>query len=148
MPSAVQESIVFLMGRIRLSASLQKKLFGLLSDLAAMTGNSFDAPFRDPEMLAILEDAGLSPFQKGEEAHRRLYRLLNPRLSQAADRFVARKKLLGLPGSIRINAHPFFEEPGLTVEFEVSSAESFRQLAAALQGAAQLPELEGLFQVE
>ncbi len=148
MPTSVQESIVSLMSRIRLSASLQKKFLGLLGDLAAMTGNSFDAPLRDPETLGILQDARLSPFQRGEEVHKRLYRLLNPRLSQATDRFTAKSRQLGLPGSIRINVHPFIEEPGLRIEFDASTAENFRRLAAALQDAAQRPELEELFKIE
>jgi hypothetical protein len=148
MPASAQESISSLMGKIRLSASLQKKSLGVLKDLAGMTGNSFEAPLSDSQVLAVLEDAGLSPFQKGEKVYERLYRLLNPRLSQAGDKFIAQKKLLGLPGSIRINAHPFFEEPGLRVEFDASSVDRFRRQAAALNEAAQSPDLEGLFDLD
>jgi hypothetical protein len=147
-PAQVQECMAALMDRIRLSASLQKKFLGLLDDLACMTGNPFDAPLKAPQVLSILEDAGLSPFQKGERVYDSLYRLMNPRLSQAIDRFQARKRLLKLPGSIQIRSHPFFEEPGLHVEFKASSADSFRNLASALQDAAQSQELEGLFQVD
>ena len=145
MPASAQQSIASLMSRIRLSASLQRKLLGVLNDLAGMKGHPFEAPLEDPQVPAILEDAGLSPFQKGEKIFERLYRLLNPRLSQAEDRFIAKKKLLGLPGSIRINAHPFFEESGLRVEFDASGIDGFRRLATALQEAAQSPEMEGLF---
>jgi hypothetical protein len=148
MPASAQESISSLMGKIRLSASLQKKLLGVLKDLAGMTGNSFESPLCESQVLAILEDAGLSSFQKGEKVYERLYRLLNPRLSQAGDKFIAQKKLLGLPGSIRINAHPFFEEPGLRVEFDASSVDRFRQQAAALNEAAQSTDLEGLFDLD
>jgi hypothetical protein len=148
MSSSPQESIASLMSRIRLSASLQKKLLGVLNDLRGMTGNAFEAPLGDPHVLAVLEDAGLSPFQKGEKVYERLYRLLNPRLSQAGERFIARKQLLGLPGSIRINAHPFFEEPGLRIEFDASNVDRFRRQAEALHEAAQSPDLEGLFDLD
>ena len=50
--------------------------------------------------------------------------------------------------SIRILPHPFFETADLRVEFEASSVERFRELAAALDNAAQSQALEGLFQLE
>jgi hypothetical protein len=143
-----QESVASLMGKIRLSASLQKKLLGELNDLAGMTGNTFEAPLRDPQVLEVLDNAALSPFQKGEKVYDILYRMLNPSLSQAIERFNAQKKRLGLPGSIRINAYPFFEEPGLRVEFDATDAEHFRRLAAALETAAQSPEVDGLFDAD
>lgn len=148
LPAQIQEYVASLMSKIRLSASLQKKFLQLLDDLACMTGAHFDAPLKNPQVISILEDAGLSPFQKGEKVYNNIYRIMNPRFSQAVDRFLAQKKLLRLPGSIQINAHPFFEEPGLRVEFDASSIDRFRQLAAALQDAAQSPELEGLFQLD
>jgi hypothetical protein len=147
-PVPIQEYIASLMNRIRLSASLQKKVLGLLGDLASMKETSLDAPLKEPQLLAMLEDAGLSPFQKGEKVHGFLYRLLNPRLSRATDRFQAQKKLLDLPGSIQIDAHPFFEEPGVHVEFSAPDPERFRRLAASLYEASQSPELDRLFQVD
>ena len=77
-----------------------------------------------------------------------LYRLQHPRLSQAEDRFLAHKKKLALPSTIQIEAHPFFEEPGLHVEFHASSIERFRRLAAALHDAAQSPDIERLFDLD
>ena len=148
LPTGIQECVASLMNRIRLSASLQKKLLNVLDELASVSGNAFDAPLKGAQVLMILEDAGLSPFQKGEKVYDSLYRLMNPRLSQMVDRFTARKKSLKLPGAIQINAHPFFEDPGFRVEFEASNVDCFRQLAAALHDAAQLPEAEELFKVE
>jgi hypothetical protein len=148
LPAGTQECVASLMNRIRLSASLQKKLLNLLDELASVSGNPFDAPLKGAQVLTILEDAGLSLFQKGEKVYDSLYRLMNPRLSQTVDRFLARKKSLKLPGAIRINAHPFFEDPGLRVEFEASSVDCFRQLAAALHDAAQFPEAEELFKFD
>ena len=147
-PPQIQAYIASLMNRIRLSASLQKKVLGLLGDLASMKGTFFDAPLKQPQLLAVLEDAGLSPFQKGEKIHEILYRLVNPRLSLATDRFQAQKKLLDLPGSIQIHAHPFFEEPGVRVEFNASDPERFRRLTASLYEASQSSELDSLFQVD
>jgi len=97
---------------------------------------------------AILDDSRLSPFQKGEVLYEVLYRLKNPRLSQAWERFQAKKKLLGLPGSVRLTPHLFFETADLHVEFDASDVKRFRELSAALQKASQSPELEGLFQLE
>jgi hypothetical protein len=145
MPAQAQSSIAALMAGIRWSASLQKKALQLLDDLAASSGNGFDAPLKDPQVLAILEDGGLSSFQRGEKVYEFLYRLQNPRLSQAEDRFSANRKKLALPGSIQVDPHPFFEEPGLRVAFQASSLERFRQLASALNVAARSPEMERLF---
>ncbi len=148
MPSHVQDSIAALMTRIRLSASLQRKVLALLEDLSAIAEAQLDAPLDHPEVLAILDDSRLSPYQKGEKLHEALYRLRNPRLSQATDRFLAQKKKLGLPGSIQITSHPFFETADLRVEFSASSVERFREQAALLHRAAQLPELKGMFQLD
>ena len=147
-PVQVQAGIASLMNGIRWSASLQKKILSLLDELHATTGSPFDAPLKSPQILVVLEDAGLSPFQKGEKIYEALYRLQNPRLSHATARFLASKDKLALPGSIQIDPHPFFEEPGVRVEFHAPSIEIFRQLAAALQRATQSPDLERLFDLE
>ena len=112
-----------------------------------MAGGEMEAPLDDPGVQAILCDARLSPFQKGEKLHEFLYRMKYPRLSRALDRFQAGKKRLALPGSVRIVPHPFFETADLRVEFQASDAKRFRELAAALHEAAQSPELEELFRV-
>jgi ParB-like chromosome segregation protein Spo0J len=144
----VQTSIAALMNRVRWSASLQKKALQLLDELRTADGSTLDAPLKRPQVRAILEDAGLSPFQKGDKVYEILYRRQHPRLSQAEDRFLAHKKKLALPGSIQIDAHPFFEEPGLRVEFHASGIDRFRQLAAALHAAAQSPDIERLFDLD
>lgn len=148
LPAKIQESIASLMDRIRLSASLQKKLLGLLDELAARTGEPYDAPLTGPHVLLILEDAGLSSFQKGERIYDELYCLANPRLSQAVELFQARKNSLNLPGAIQINAHPYFENPGLRIDFEASDINRLRQLTAALRDAAQSPAAEELFKLD
>lgn len=145
-PDQVQDGVAFIMGKIRLSASSQKKVLDLLEDVSAMTNARLDAPLGSPEVSAILADPRLSPFQKGEKVYEILYRLRNPRLSEALERFLAQKESLRLPGSIRITPHPFFETPDLHVEFDASNIERFRELAAALQRAGQAPQLERLFQ--
>jgi hypothetical protein len=146
-PYPVQNSLSALMTNVRLSASLQKKVLSLLEDLAAITDTELDAPLQSPEVLTILDDSRLSPFQKGEKLHEVLYRLRNPGLSLALERFLAQKKLLGLPGSIRITPHPFFETTDLRVEFQASNIERFREMAAALNNAGRLPELEEMFRI-
>jgi hypothetical protein len=148
MPEAVQACIASLMTKIRLSASFQKKFLGLLEDLAASTGTQPEALLRSSEILEIEEDSRLSPFQRGEKIFGVLYRRRNPRLMQATDQFLAQLKQLRLPGSIGIRAHPFFEEPGLHVEFDASDPERFRDLAAALQQAADSPDFKKLFIVK
>ncbi len=148
MPSQVQDSIAALMTSIRLSASLQRKVLALLEDLSAIAEAQLDAPLAHPGVLAVLDDSRLSPYQKGEKLHEVLYRLRNPRLSQATDRFLAQKRKLGLPGSIQITSNPFFETADLRVEFSASSVERVREQAALLHKAAQLPELEGMFQLD
>jgi hypothetical protein len=148
LPASAQASVASTMSRIRLSASLQKKLLSLLDELAGSSGDAWEAPLAAPQILAVSDDAELSPFQKGEKIFEILYRLRNPRLSRATDQFIARKKSLGLPGSIRLNAHPFFEEPGLHVEFDASDVEAFRRQISALHQAADRPELETLFDVD
>jgi ParB-like chromosome segregation protein Spo0J len=147
-PDPVQDAFASLMARIRLSASSQRKVLGLLEDLAAMSGSLLDAPLSTPEVVEILCDSKLSPSQKGDRLYEVLYRFRNPRLSQAWKRYHAQKQLLGLPGSIRLTPHPFFETSDLQVAFDASDSKRFRELADALYKAAQLPELEELFRLE
>ncbi len=146
-PQKIQSDMAALMNRIRLSASLQKKVLDLLEDLSAISGASLTEPLQMPEIRAAVEDPCLSPFQKGEKVHEVLYRLRYPRLARALERFAARKKLLDLPGSIRITPDPFFESPGLRVEFNADSAKCFREHTAALQEASRSPVVDELFEV-
>jgi hypothetical protein len=147
MPYSMQQRVALLMDKIRLSASLQRKVLAILEELSAMSGAEMDAPLENAEVLSVLSDSRLSPFQKGEKLHEILYRIRNPRLSEAVERFKFSKKQLDLPGSIRIQSHPFFETADLHVEFEASNAKRFRELAAALEKASQSPELDKLFRV-
>jgi hypothetical protein len=143
-----QNDIASLMPHIRLSASLQKKVFGLLEDISGVSGAPFGASLQSPEIQNLRTDVDLSSFQKGEKLHEILHRIRNPRLSQAKERFWAQKNRLGLPGCIRVNSHPFFETNDIRVEFDVSNATRFRELVDKLQEAARSSDLEGLFQIE
>jgi hypothetical protein len=147
MPYPVQGRIALLMDKIRLSASLQRKVLDILEELSAMAGESMDAPLDNPAVPSILDDPDLSPSQKGGKLHEVLYRMKYPELSKALDRFQAGKKALALPGSIRIIPHPFFENEDLHVEFQAANAERFRELTNALQKAAQSSKLDKLFRV-
>jgi hypothetical protein len=147
MPHAVQERLALCMERMQLSASMQKKVLVLLADLGAMRDVQLGAPLNDEEVQDVLHDSRLSPFQKGEKVHAYLYRKRYPRVSQAFQSFMERKKSIDLPGSIRIIPGPFFETPDLRVEFDASTAERFRELAAELNKAAQNPELDRLFDI-
>ena len=140
-----QKNFAGLMTVVRLSASLQKKTLDLLDDLAGMNRASFIAPLDNPEISKFLSDAKLSSFQKGEQLYDALYRLRNPLLTRAETAFIALRKRLGLPGSIRLLPPPYFETTVLRVEFEAASPEKFRELAAALQKAADSPELPRMF---
>ncbi len=135
-----------LIGKIRLSASRQREALDLIQELAVVTNTRQGEILQQPEVLAVLNDARLSPFQKGEKICKLLYRWRNPHISLAAERFLAKKKQLGLPVSIRITPEPFFETSRLHIEFDVSSPQDFRDVANALQKAAQVSLLENLFQ--
>ena len=140
-----QERFAAVMAAVRLSASLQKKTLDLLDDLAGMNRTAFTAPLDIPEIQEFLLDAKLSSFQKGEKLYVMLYRLRNPRVARAEADFAAQRKRLGLPGAIRVTPPPYFETAELRVEFEAASPEKFRELAAALQKAAESPELARIF---
>jgi ParB-like chromosome segregation protein Spo0J len=140
-----QEAVADLLEKIRLSASLQREVLGLIEDLAAIMNSSARDLLGRPEIRAIATDSTLSPFQRGERIRETLFRWRNPRLSGTADLFLRRKLELNLPGTVRLLPDPFFETTRLRVEFDVSSAETFRDIAAALQEAARLPALDGLF---
>jgi len=141
----IQERFAQLMTRVRLSSSLQKKVLNLLEELTAISGTEFGEPLCLPKAIQIISDSRLSFFQKGEKLNELLYQVRYPRLSRAVDKFSADKRLLGLPGSIRISADPFFETGDLRVEFDASSPEQFRKLADALHSASRNPVLEELF---
>lgn len=146
-PNSSQETIASVMEGIRLSAGLQKKFFSLLQDLAAKNGTSPEVPFKDPEALSTLNDAALSCFQRGEKLFAFLYRRRFPRVTQAGERFLERKRSLDLPGTIRITPAPYFETPDLRVEFTASDPERFRAMAAGLFESSRKPELDDLFEV-
>ncbi len=147
MPYPIQGRIALLMDKIRLSASLQRKVLDILEELSAMAGEAIDAPLNNPAVQSILDDSRLSSFQKGEKLHEELYCMKYPELSKALERFQAGKKALALPGSIRIIPPPFFENEELRVEFRAPNAERFRELADALQKAAQSTKLYELFKI-
>jgi hypothetical protein len=147
MHEQVQSRISALMDKIRLSASLQKKLFDILKDLAVIGGSQPGTDLENPDALSVIDDARLSPFQKGEKLYELVYRRRNPRLSRAEEQFRDKKKLLHLPGSIKVAADPFFENPGIHVEFEARNAQHFREMAAALQKAAQTEAIEEIFKI-
>jgi hypothetical protein len=65
----------------------------------------------------------------------------------ARDAFLAEKSKLDLPGSVRLSPDPFFERPRLRVEFDVNSAQAFRETVAALDRACSAASLERLFQI-
>ena len=116
MPYPVQNRISVLMGRIRLSASLQRKVLDILEELSVVSGETMDAPLENPAVKSFLDDSGLTPSQKGEKLYEILYKRKYPELSKALDRFQAGKKALALPGSIQITPHPFFENEDLQIE--------------------------------
>jgi len=140
-----QERFAAVMAAVRLSASLQKKTLDILNDLAGMNQSAFTVPLDIPEIQEFLRDAKLSSFQKGEKLYGTLYRLRNPSIARAEADFAAQRKRLGLPGAIRVTPPPYFETAEIRVEFEAASPEKFRELAAALQNAADSPELDKLF---
>lgn len=135
---------VSLLESVRWSASLQRETLDLVEDLAHMTGTAPAGILEDPEIWSAAGDVRLSDFQRGVRIHEILYRRRNPRLTAARDRFAAGKAKLGLPGTIRISPDPFFETPRLRVEFEVDSAEDFRQAVRSLSEAARSTALETL----
>jgi ParB-like chromosome segregation protein Spo0J len=140
-----QERFAAIMTVVRLSASLQKKTLDLLDDLAGINRAAFTAPLDIPEIQEFLQNAKLSSFQKGDKLYDALYRLRNPRVTRAEADFAAKRKRLGLPGAIRVTPPPYFETAELRVEFAAASPEKFRELAAALQKAADSPDLDKLY---
>lgn len=147
-PALSQEIIASSIRGIRLSASSQRKFFSLLEDLAAMTGTEPGNTLKDLQVLDVLNDVRLSPVERGEKVYAILYRFRYPRVSQAEERFMERRKSLGLPGSVRITADPYFETTDLRVAFSARDAERFRELAADILKASRKPELDRLFQID
>jgi hypothetical protein len=66
----MQERMLPLLNRIRLSASLQREVLDLAEDLAAISESNLETVFNQPEILAIADAPGLSAFQKGDIAVR------------------------------------------------------------------------------
>ena len=143
----VQAATASLLARIRLSASLQREVLDLAEDLAASKSTTLAEVLNQPGICAIADAAVLSPFQKGERIHSFLYCCRNPRISHAREKFNADKAALGLPGTVRLSADPFFESPRLRVEFDVSSAQTFRETVEALGRSCRQASLESLFEV-
>ncbi len=143
----VQAAMAALFDRARFSASLQRQFMDLVEDLAAIRECGAEEIVGHPEICTALNDSSQTPFQRGEAVFKILHRRRNPRLSAAEERFQAEKARLGLPGSVRLTADPFFEKPRIRVEFEAPSADGFREIADALHRAAHAPALADLFRV-
>jgi ParB-like chromosome segregation protein Spo0J len=143
----IQAGAARTLGKVRLSASLQREVLDLAEDLAAITNTTLTDVFDQPEIQAVGDDARLSAFQKGEKIHGYLYALRNPRIAKARENFQAEKAGLALPGTVRISADPFFETPRLRVEFDVASPRAFRETIDALATACRKASLDRLFEV-
>jgi hypothetical protein len=143
--SEFQQGMVSVLDRARWSSSRQREVLDLLDELSVIMEQEAVEIFDRLEVAAVLANDDLSPFQKGEQLHRILHRLRNPRLSLAEECFQVAKNKLGLPGSVRISPAPFFESTTVKFEFDALSADSFREIAEALSRGAQNPGLDGLF---
>jgi hypothetical protein len=143
----VQAGVAPVLAAVRLSASLQREVLELAEDLAAISGGTLVDVLNEAQILDIARDARLSAFQKGEKIHDCLYRRRNPRLSKARETFLAEKNRLGLPGTVRLLPDAFFESPRLRVEFDVASAEAFREMVEALGRACRADSLDRLFRI-
>lgn len=142
-----QAGVASVLGKVRLSASLQREVLELAEDLAAIYHFSLVEVLDAPEIRAVADDAGLSPFQKGEKIHACLYQRRNPRLSRTHEMFLAEKSKLSLPGTVRLAPDPFFETPRLRVEFDADSAWAFREAVEALERACRTDSLDRLFKI-
>ncbi len=142
-----QAAMAGLFAKASFSASLQRQILDLTSDLAAIHESTRAGILAGPEIEAALNSPTGTPYQRGEAVFRILYRQRNPRLSAAQDRFQAGKEKLGLPGVVHLTPDPFFERARVRVEFEAGSADGFREISDALQRAARAPELAELFRV-
>ncbi len=145
---ASRGAVASALGKMRLSASLQRQFFGLLRDLAAVAGTGPEQVLRDARVSAVVDDARLSPAERGEGACAMLYRLRYPRVARARERFAECRRSLGLPGTVRLTADPYFETPDLRLEFTARDAERFRRLAADVYAASRRPELDRLFEID
>ncbi len=132
---------------MRLTAAMQRELLDLLEDLAAISDSSPAKILADPQIGAIVADARFSAFQKGEKVYELLYGRRNPRLAAAREAFQSEKAQLSLPGSVRLAPDPFFEKPRLRVEFDVGSAQAFRETVEGLQRSCNSAALDRLFQI-
>jgi len=146
--AAVQEKMSSVLGRIRLSASLQRQFLDAVEELAQMQDARLIQELEAPEVLAVLDEPERSPFQKGERIMDVLGRRLYPRLSAARARFEADREEMGFPSGVRLTPDPFFETSRLRVEFEVSSAAHLRAVAAELHRASLETGLERLFKID
>jgi hypothetical protein len=136
-----------IMRRIRLSATLQRQVLELAEELAGASRSALSEVFSRPELVSILNQEGLSTFQRGERVRDTLHRLRYPRLSAAATKFEKTKESLRLKGAISVSSDPFFEKPGIKLEFQSATAKSFIETVSILNAASQSPLLDALFKV-
>ena len=142
-----QERIASVLERARWSASLQREVFDLVEDLSAIWKCRPAEIFDRAETSSVLNSNDLSEARRGEQIREILHRWRNPRLSGAVRQFKLESSRLGLPAQVRLSPDPFFESGRVRVEFDVSSADAFRKVAAALQSASGNAALEDLFRV-
>lgn len=144
-PREFQERFASILLGVNWSSSLQREVLDLVEELSAINNCSLLDVLNGPEIVGVLADTPLSPFQRGERIRGILFRHRNPKLAQAHERFIDQQKRLGLPGSIRIIPDPYFENSRVKIEFEVSTGDEFRRVAEALRFASRVPALDELF---
>ncbi|MGQ9672069.1 MAG: ParB/RepB/Spo0J family partition protein [Candidatus Aminicenantales bacterium] len=128
----------------------QNKQKELLDDLIAV-GLRDNKPIH--QLLAEIEietGAGgekFSTLEKAELVRNELQRRRYPRLFRARTAFAAARKRLSLSEAIRIEATPFFEDPGLTVSFRCRTKEEFKLCLAELEKVVDQEALAFLFRI-
>jgi hypothetical protein len=100
------------------SKNQQIQVIDMVQDLSIMKNVSMSHVLKSSDMDAIMEDVKMNRPQKTKAIMGLLRKKRNPKFSEAENRFRRMVSRLGLPSGVHLNAPPFFEAPGYTLQIQ------------------------------
>jgi hypothetical protein len=130
---------------LRIGENHLRDLMDWLEEIALRDGRAIDVILTDKAIADIETDPRLGRADKLKRIKEELRRRRYPRLAQTEDAVRARILELKLQPQIRLSAPPGLEGGRLRVEFEASSQEEMKRLAAKLADAAENESAREIF---
>ena len=123
---------------VSFSKNQQIQVIDMVQDLAIMKDASVSDVLNSTDMNAIMGDVKMNRPQKAKAIMGLLRKKRNPQFTEAESRFRREVTKLGLPDGVHLNAPPFFEAPGYTLQIQFLDGKDLKKKLETLS------EIDGL----